>query len=85
MDIITTSLSAIRAHSPCASGYRKLVTSLGGANSYGMDTPITFRQIYESNGYDDTLWGLRAVAKQFDGMLRPVSYTHLTLPTNREV
>lgn len=61
MDKITTTLAKIRAASPCADGYKTLVTSLGGCKSYGMDTPIAFRQIYDSNGYYDTLWCLRTV------------------------
>lgn len=60
MDKIYTTLKQIRSHSPCEDGYKKLVKSLGGL-SYGEDAPITFKQIYESNGYDDTLWCLRTV------------------------
>lgn len=65
MDKITTSLKQIRAHSPCEDGYKKLVKSLGGVKSYGEDTPVTFKQIYDSNGYQDTLWCLRAVDEKF--------------------
>jgi hypothetical protein len=65
MDKITTSLKQIRAHSPCEDGYKKLVKSLGGLAAYGEDTPVTFKQIYDSNGYQDTLWCLRAVDEKF--------------------
>lgn len=54
----TTTLTRIREASPCESGYKKLVKSLGGAKKYGEDTPITVRQIVESNGLDDALWCL---------------------------
>lgn len=54
----TTTLTRIREASPCESGYKKLVKSLGGAKKYGEDTPITIRQIVESNGLDDALWCL---------------------------
>lgn len=69
-DVITTTLAKIRAKSPRENGYRKLVKSLGGVCKYGKNTPITFRQIYESNGYDDTLWCLCTVDERFDGVLR---------------
>ncbi len=64
MDKIYTTLKQIRSHSPCEDGYKKLVKSLGGL-SYGEDNPITFKQIYESNGYDDTLWYLRTVDEKW--------------------
>ena len=60
-DIIYTTLKQIRAHSPCEDGYKKLCKYLGGIEKYGEDTPVTFKQIYDSNGYDDTLWCLRTV------------------------
>jgi len=60
-DKIYTTLKQIRAHTPCTNGYKKLVKSLGGISEYGEDTPVTFRQIYDSNGYFDTLWCLKTV------------------------
>ena len=62
-DKITTTLAKIRAHSPCVDGYKKLCKNLGA--DYGEDTPVAFRQIYESNGYNDTLWCLRAVEEKY--------------------
>ena len=56
-----TTLNKIRDHSPCADGYKKLCKSLGGIRKYGKDTPITIRQIVESNGLDDALWCLRTM------------------------
>jgi len=65
MDAIYTTLKQIRSHSPCEDGYKKLVKSLGGVCKYGEDTPLTFKQIYESNGYDDTLWCMRAADEKW--------------------
>ena len=62
-DTITTSLAQIKAHDPCADGYAKLVKTLG--ENYGDDTPISFKQIYDSNGYNNTLWALRSVDLKF--------------------
>ncbi len=57
----TTTLAKIRAHSPCDGGYKKLCKSLGGIRKYGANTPITVRQIVESNGLADALWCLRTM------------------------
>jgi len=65
MDIIYTTLKQIRRNSPCEDGYKKLVKSLGGVGKYGKDTPLTFKQIYESNGYNDTLWCMMAVDEKW--------------------
>ena len=62
-DKITTSLKQIKAHDPCSDGYAKLVKALG--KDYDEETPITFKNIYESNEYNDTLWALRAVDPKF--------------------
>lgn len=70
MDKITTTLAKIKAQSPCEDGYKKLVKSLGGIKKYGKDTPITFQQIYTSNGYNDTLWCLRATDEEFHYLWR---------------
>ncbi len=64
-DTIYTTLKQIRAHSPCEDGYKKLCKYLGGIKKYGEDTPITFKQIYDSNGYADTIWCLRAVDEKW--------------------
>lgn len=68
-DKITVTLAQIRAQSPCEPGYRKLVKKLGGVKKYGEDTPISFKQIYKSNGYDDMLWCICAAAKEHDGLI----------------
>lgn len=68
MKMPTTTLAKIRAHAPCESGWRKLVTALGGVHKYGEHTPITLMRILDSNGLDDALWALRACdgSEQFE-------------------
>lgn len=70
MDKIYTTLKQIRSCRPCEYGYKKLVKSLGGVRKYGINTPTTFKQIYESNGYNDTLWCLRTVDEKWHSLLR---------------
>ena len=76
IDKIYTTLKAIRAHRPCGigrgsgEGYDKLRKFLG--RGYGDNTPVTFRQIYESNRYDDTFWCLRCVDPVWDGLIRHI-------------
>ena len=73
-DKIYTTLAQIRAKSPCADGYKKLYTFLGGIKKYGKDKPVTFRQIYESNGYEDTIWCVRTIDKQWDSLVSHFAY-----------
>jgi len=54
-----TTLNKIRAHSPCASGWEKLLKNLGKTKAD--DKPLALTTILESNGIDDALWCLRAV------------------------
>jgi hypothetical protein len=54
-----TTLNAIRAHSPCANGWAKLLRHLGKTTAD--DEPLLIRTILESNGLDDALWCLCAV------------------------
>jgi len=68
MDAIYTTLGRIRANSPCKEGFKKMIKYLG--SDYGDDTPLTFRQVYESNGYEDTLWWLRTVEEKYHPLLR---------------
>ncbi len=54
-----TTLNAIRAHSPCADGWRKLLAHLGKTEPD--DELLSIATILDSNGLDDALWCLRAV------------------------
>jgi len=54
-----TTLNKIRAHSPCESGWKKLLSNLGKTKAD--DEPISITYILDSNGLDDALWCLRAV------------------------
>ena len=56
--MITTTLSRIREHSPCKTGWEKLLKHLGKTKAD--DEPIPFAVIVESNGLDDALWCCRA-------------------------
>jgi hypothetical protein len=55
-----TTLNAIREHSPCASGWTKLLKTLNKTSADGDE--VTIEQILDSNGLDDALWCLRAVS-----------------------
>ena len=57
-----TTLNKIRAHSPCAEGWRKLLAHLG--KTQPDDEPLNIATILDSNGLDDALWCLRAVEGQ---------------------
>ena len=59
VQMITTTLNAIRAHSPCGSGWKKLLTYLGKMEPD--DEPLPLVTILDSNGLDDALWCLHAV------------------------
>ena len=54
-----TTLNQIRDISPCASGWKKLLTHLGKTKAD--DEALSIITILESNGLDDALWCLRAV------------------------
>jgi hypothetical protein len=54
-----TTLNAIRAHSPCENGCRKLLRHLG--KTQADDEPLSIATILDSNGLDHALWCLRAV------------------------
>ena len=55
--MITTTLNAIREHSPCAYGWTKLLDHLGKTKAD--DEPLPLLTVLDSNGLDDTLWCLR--------------------------
>jgi len=54
-----TTLKKIREHSPCETGWKKLLNNLGKKKAD--DEPVSIAFILESNGIDDALWCLRAV------------------------
>jgi len=55
-----TTLNKIREHRPCTSGWEKLLSYLGKTKAD--DEPLEITTILDSNGLDDALWCLRAVA-----------------------
>lgn len=55
----TTTLNAIRAHDPCANGWKTLLAHLGKTKAD--DEPLHLLTILDSNGIDDALWCLRAM------------------------
>ncbi len=66
--MITTTLNAIRAHSPCASGWTKLLAYLGKTSAD--DEPLPLLTVLESNGLDDALWCLRVLGPKHYGWAR---------------
>jgi hypothetical protein len=54
-----TTLNKIRSHSPCASGWERLLKNL--QKTKADDEPLALTTILESNDLDDALWCLRAV------------------------
>ena len=54
-----TTLNRLRAHSPCADGWRQLLAHLDKTSAD--DEPLPLSVILESNGLEDALWALRAV------------------------
>ena len=55
---LTTTLNRIREHSPCESGWKKLLAHLGKTKAD--DEPLPYSVILESNGLEDALWCCRA-------------------------
>jgi hypothetical protein len=56
---ITITLNKIREHSPCASGWEKLLASKGKTKADDEEFPLL--DVLESNGLDDALWCLRCL------------------------
>ncbi len=50
----TTTLAAIRAASPCESGWKKLLAALGKTKAD--NEPLALLTVLNSNGLDDALW-----------------------------
>ena len=68
---LTTTLNKIRAHRPCAEGWKTLCTALG--SDYDEDAEINLLTILESNGVQDMLWCLRATVEDSDGAARQLA------------
>ena len=58
MTRLTTTLTRIRKHSPCESGWKKLLAHLGKTKAD--DEPLPYSVILQSNGLADALWCCRA-------------------------
>ena len=57
--MISTTLNRIKAESPCAAGWRKLLAHLG--KTMADDEALPLSVVLEANGFDDTLWAFRAL------------------------
>jgi len=62
-----TTLEQIRSHSPCETGWKRLLKHLGKTKAD--DEPLSIISILDSNGLDDALWCLRA-AEGHDAEIR---------------
>jgi hypothetical protein len=56
--MLTTTLSEIRKHRPCESGWKTLTEALGA--EWGDKEPIPLVRIIETNGINDAVWALEA-------------------------
>ena len=57
--MICTTLKAIKEHSPCPEGWKKLLKHLGKTKCD--EEPLPLVEILKSNGLDDAIWCLRSV------------------------
>jgi hypothetical protein len=57
--MICTTLKAIKEHSPCSEGLKKLLKHLGKTKCD--EEPLPLVEILKSNGLDDAIWCLRSV------------------------
>ena len=89
--MLYTTLAAIRAHSPCQSGWTRLLGHLGKTKAD--DEPLALSVVLESNGVADALWCLRACdgaemfAKRFalDAAKHVYPIWHAKYPKNARV
>jgi len=56
--MLYTTFDMLHKAGACRSRYKVLAKNLGGVREYGKNTPISLRDIFESNGLEDTLWAL---------------------------
>ena len=59
--MLHTTFRLARKAKACKPQYQKFAASVGGVETYGLDTPIPLSQVLEVNGLQDALWCLRAV------------------------
>ena len=59
MSPIKITLNKIKAHSPCESGWKKLLAAQGKTKAD--DVPFPMSNILDSNGLDDCLWAIRCL------------------------
>jgi len=62
MNPLSTTLNAIREHSPCEGGWKKLLSHLGKTSAD--DEPLLLETVLMSNGLDDALWCLRSLGHE---------------------
>jgi len=67
MTPITTTLAAIREHSPCEDGREKLLKYLG--RIFADNEPFSLAVVLDSNGFDDAIWCLRALGQEHHRMI----------------
>ena len=68
MTAVTTTLNAIREHSPCTEGWEKLLRHLGKTKAD--DEPLPLTTVFDSNGIVDTLWCLQCLGPEHHGWMR---------------
>lgn len=64
----TITLNAIRQHSPCQDGWKKLLSHLD--KTAADDEPFPLSVILDSNGLQDTLWCFRALGPEWSSWAR---------------
>ncbi len=75
--MITTTLNAIKAHGPCASGWSTLLKSLN--KSGPDDEPLPLAHILQSNGIDDAIWSLRSLDESHRKTINLMAYRFANL------
>ncbi len=64
--MLHTSFAKLREAAACTDRYKYLANALGGVRHYGKDTLIPLDKLLKINGFDDTLWSLRATIEPAD-------------------
>lgn len=66
--MLTTTFARLKEAHACTQGYKTLGEALGGISRYGKNTPITFLQILDANGVEDTLWAFKTVGNEQEAL-----------------